>query len=282
MHRFCIHIGLALLFSIASCDGIPEPPNPPRLVNDFAGIFTQPQIDSLESVLVSFDANTSNQICFVSVKTLKEQEVDEFALKLANKWGIGTEKHQNGVLLLIKPRGRDNDYIDVTIQVGRGLEGAIPDIYASRIIRHIMGPYLKRDDYWAATVKCCEELMALASGEISEPRIDRGLKQGLVTLKQNAKSGFNKFLRELFKGFLGLLGIGLFFGIIFLIEKKNDKKKVKVTSSKPQNDSCSPPVIDPGIIDSTPSQNNHTTTNDNGFGGFGGGSFGGGGASGRF
>jgi len=148
---------------------IPSKPYPERLVNDFAGVFSEVQVDSLERVLVAFDDSTSNQICVVTVPTLNDLDVSDYAYKLANNWGIGTSKYNNGVLVLLKPRG-DERYVDVSIQVGRGLEGAIPDVYASRIIRNIMGPYLSEDDYWPAITKGCEELKALACGEISEPR----------------------------------------------------------------------------------------------------------------
>ena len=285
MFRNRLIAGLVLLVSLISCDDIPDQPNPPRLVNDFARVFTQEQVDSLEYALVGFDKRTSNQICVVTVKTLSGMEVDDFGIQLANKWGIGTKNHQNGVLLLMKPRGRDNNYIDVTIQVGRGLEGAIPDVYASRIIRRIMGPHLKRDNYWTATTKACNELMGLASGEISEPRSSSGFKERISGIKQDIKSGFHNLLHELLVGFLGLLGFGLFFGIIFLIEKRNDKKRVdKDSDNKDDKNQTNPPIIDPGIIDTDIHSHSHQSdsTNNGGFGGFGGGGFGGGGASGRF
>ena len=150
---------------------IPDPPSPPRLVNDFVGVFTPAQRDSLETVLVAFDDSTSNQICVVTVTTLDGLDVSDYAVRLGNKWGIGSHRN-NGLLLLFKTRTGEEDWIDVNIQVGKGLEGAIPDVYASRIIRNIMGPHLRdrRDDYWRATTAACEELMKLASGEISEPR----------------------------------------------------------------------------------------------------------------
>ncbi|MBQ1618918.1 MAG: TPM domain-containing protein, partial [Bacteroidales bacterium] len=150
-------------------DPIPSKPYPERLVNDFAGALTSAQVDSLERVLVAFDDSTSNQIAVVTVPTLGGMDVSEFALRLANEWGIGTSEKNNGILILLKPRGNER-YVDVSVQVGRGLEGAIPDVYASRIIRNIMGPYLREDNYIKALALGIDEFKALASGEISEPR----------------------------------------------------------------------------------------------------------------
>lgn len=152
----------------ASSDGFPESPYPPRLVCDFAGAFPSAFADSLERALVDFDNSTSNQICVVTVSDLGGRDVAEYAVRLANKWGVGSSRN-NGVMVLLMPRGALG-YVDITIQVGRGLEGAIPDIYASRIIRNIMGPYLREDRYPEAVSHGCDELMKLASGEISEPR----------------------------------------------------------------------------------------------------------------
>ena len=143
--RLRIAILVSIVASALPCgaavrDFLPDPQVPPRLVNDFASAFPSACADSLEAVLVDFDNRTSNQ---------------------------GSKKN-NGVLILLKTRM--GGYVDVTIQVGRGLEGAIPDAYASRIIRNIMGPHLRNDEYWPAVSKACVELMALAEGEISEPR----------------------------------------------------------------------------------------------------------------
>ena len=240
---------------------IPAPQKPQRLVNDFAGIFSAWQRDSLERVLVAFDDSTSNQITVVSVQTLAGRDVDEFAVRLANEWGIGTKKLNNGVLLLIKPRGRDNNYIDVTIQVGRGLEGAIPDAYASRIIRNIMGPLLRQDLYFPAIVKGCDEIKALASGEIKEPRDGEEEVPGWIIAM----------------GFL-LMIIGI---TILLVGLDKYNRKHGGTGLGGGSGSGGGPIIFGG------GSHGHGgwsggSFGGGGFGGFGGGSFGGGGASGRF
>lgn len=253
-------VALAIPCWAAADSIIPPAPNPPRLVNDLAGAFTQAQADSLEAVLVDFDERTSNQISVVTVTTLHDQDVARYALTLANEWGIGS-KRNNGVLVLLKTR--EGGYVDVTIQVGRGLEGAIPDAYASRIIRNIMGPHLRQDEYWPAVSKACVELMALAEGEISEPRDedDEGLIAALVVM-------------------------GLFFLLVFIL--------VLIAASKDNNHKGGSGTFrGPTITFGNGGPSRSTWSGGGfgggsgwggggGFGGFGGGSFGGGGASGRF
>lgn len=168
---FCAHISFAAL---------PSRPWPPRLVNDLAGVFKGFDADSLERVLVDFDENTSNQICVVTVDALDGMDVAQYALRLGNDWGVGSSRN-NGVVLLMTSR-EESGYIDVTIQVGRGLEGAITDAYSSRIIRNIMAPYLRGDQWFKAACAACDELQKLASGEISEPRDDEAGEDDIIAV----------------------------------------------------------------------------------------------------
>ena len=147
--------------------GIPAAPNPPRLVNDFAGVLGG-RADELEQMLVAFDDSTSNQITVVTVPSLDGYDVAEYALELGRRWGVG-KSINNGVVVLVKPKNSDGGG-DVTIQVGYGLEGAIPDAYCRRIIDNEMIPAFKEEDYYKGIASACDQLMKLASGEISEPR----------------------------------------------------------------------------------------------------------------
>ena len=253
---------LWLLAGLGLQAAIPDPPSPARLVNDFAGAFLPEQRDSLEAVLVAFDDSTSNQICVVTVPTLDGMEVSDYAVRLANHWGIGSEKN-NGLLVLIKPRGAE-DWIDVNIQVGKGLEGAIPDVYASRIIRNIMGPQLRdrRDDYWRATVLACDELMKLASGEISEPRDGRSEDDDT----SDAIAAFFTFL---------------IFAFVFYRIYKSFKKFNHRYGGGSGGDFSGGSSFG-GWSSSDWGSGSSSGGSSGGFGGFGGGSFGGGGASGRF
>lgn len=161
-------IVIGAVFTIA-LSAIPSRPQPQRLVNDFAGLFSPTQVETLEHILVAFDDSTSNQIAVVTVKDLEGYSVSEYAVRIGLDWGVGTGDFDNGVVLLIKPRIGDS-YGEVFIAVGYGLEGAIPDAYAKRIIDNELIPYLSEGDYYGGVEAACDVLMKLASGEISEPR----------------------------------------------------------------------------------------------------------------
>ena len=122
--------------SAAASSAIPARPNPPRLVNDLVGIFTPMQTASLETMLVNFDDSTSNQIAVVTVNDLGGYEVADFAREIGVGWGVGSSDFNNGIVVLVKPKTEGSGG-EVTIQVGYGLEGAIPDAECWAIIRDI-------------------------------------------------------------------------------------------------------------------------------------------------
>ena len=242
-------------------DNLPDPSDPPRLVNDFAMVIPSAQQDSLERVLVAFDDTTSNQICVVTMPSLGGREIVEYGTALGNKWGVGS-KRNNGVLILLKTRSPqleddpDAAYVDVAILPGRGLEGAIPDAYAARIIRNIMGPYLREDNYVPALTKACAEVMALAAGEISEPRDGEEEEDGWALL---------------------IIIIIFVLIVIWMSRKKPSGGSGHNTGSGSRGGGFGGPIIFGGG-----GRSSGGSFGGGGFGGFGGGSFGGGGAHGRF
>ena len=174
MKPFCnryLKTALIIIGAVFSCVlfATPSRPQPQRLVNDLAGLFTPAQTEALERDLVAFDDSTSNQIAVVTVKNLEGCTASEYATRIGLEWGVGSEKFDNGVVLLVKPRTMDS-YGEVFIAVGYGLEGAVPDAYAKRIIDNELIPHFSKGDYFGGVEAACEVLMKLASGEISEPR----------------------------------------------------------------------------------------------------------------
>ena len=154
------------LAAVLSLTAIPGRPVPPRLVNDYADIFTDEQERRLEATLVAFDDTTSNQITVVTVNDLEGYDPAEFATRIGLDWQVGTSDFNNGVVVLVKPKTAFSNG-QAFIAVGYGLEGAIPDAYAKRIIENEMIPHFKENDYFLGTEAACSVLMKLASGEIS-------------------------------------------------------------------------------------------------------------------
>lgn len=172
MKRRFIRLFTAIILTTAwtfAADAIPSRPEPQRLVNDHANLFSASQTDELERMLVAFDDSTSNQIAIVTVLDLEGYSAAEYATQIGLEWQVGSEKFDNGIVILVKPKTAGSSG-QVFIAVGYGLEGAIPDAYAKRIINNDMIPHFMSEDYYGGVEAACGTLMALASGEISELR----------------------------------------------------------------------------------------------------------------
>lgn len=174
-------MSVVMVFAMAlSGFAIPSRPSPERLVNDLAGIFTSQQVAALENMLVALDDSTSNQICVVTVTDLEGETPANYAYLIGKNWGVGSADFNNGVVVLVKPKTSSSNG-QISIQVGYGLEGAIPDIYAKRIIEQTAIPAFRDGDYYRGVYESCETLASLASGEISVPRdYDEGVDWGEV------------------------------------------------------------------------------------------------------
>jgi uncharacterized protein len=142
---------------------IPEPPQPQRLVNDLAGLLSPDEAQALEQKLVNFFDSTTNQISVVTVKTLGDYEVADFAQRLGQKWGIGQKQRNNGVLILISVDDRK-----MTIQTGFGLEAVLPDHICGRIIQNALKPAFKQKAYYQGLNDATDEIMARAKGEFND------------------------------------------------------------------------------------------------------------------
>lgn len=166
----CLMMTMLALSAFAT----PSKPYPPRLVNDFANILSHKQEAVLENMLVAFDEKTSNQIVVVTVNDLEGYPATLYANEIGEQWKVGDGRFDNGIVLLVKPKvvGASGKG-ETAIAVGYGLEGAIPDAYAKRIINSYLIPAFKEGDYYKGIYDACEQLMGLASGEISQIREKR-------------------------------------------------------------------------------------------------------------
>lgn len=157
-------------FKLVGQNGIPEAPNPPRLVNNlskqFPDFLTLAEQKKLEDKLVDFDNKTSNHIVIVIVDDLAGYEPAEFAYQLGDKWQVGHEKEDNGIVILIKPTGGKGEK-KFFIAIGKGLEGAIPDATSREIEQNELLPNLAEGHFYEALDKTTTVLMKLAKGEFN-------------------------------------------------------------------------------------------------------------------
>ena len=156
-----------LILSASRAQEIPPRPQPPRLVNDFADILSPQQEQSLENKLVRFNDTTSNQITIVTVNSIGDYDPAMFAYEIGTQWKVGQKKFDNGVVVLVKPKHGVSDRGRAYIAVGYGLEPAIPDAIAKRIVENEMIPEFRNGNYYAGLNKATNVLTQLASGEIS-------------------------------------------------------------------------------------------------------------------
>lgn len=145
---------------------IPEPMKPYRLVNDFAGIFTDAGSRALEQKLLAYHDSTSTQIYVVTIDDLGGYAASDFTFRLGEKWQVGQKSKNNGAVILIKPK-RGNSRGQAFIATGYGLEARINDAYAGRIVRNVMIPYFVEEDYFGGANAAVDEMIARLSGEFT-------------------------------------------------------------------------------------------------------------------
>jgi uncharacterized protein len=243
---------------------LPERPVPPRLVNDFAGVLNQDEVNSLEQKLVEFNDSTSTQIAVVTVPTLMGYDKADYAQRLAEKWGIGQKGLNNGVLILVKPKTADSNG-QVFIAQGYGLEGVIPDITCAEIVDRDVLPSFREGNYYGGLLNAANTLMALARGEFSAAEYGQRAKKGSA---QKVPFG---------------LVIFIIFIIILLVSKGAGGSSGKNISSKGLPIWLLLSMMNSGKGSHSGSWGGFSGGGSSGgFGGFGGGSFGGGGAGGSW
>lgn len=165
MQRLFILLFILMGFGVMG-QTVPDRPNPPRLVNDFAGLLSPAQLQSLENNLVEFYNSTSTQIAVVVTPDLGGTSIDDYAFKLGEKWGVGHQGRNNGVVMVIKPKTRESKG-EAFVATGYGLEGAVPDAVARRIVDHEMIPHFRQDDYAAGITAGVATLKQLTQGEFT-------------------------------------------------------------------------------------------------------------------
>jgi uncharacterized protein len=185
-------------------------------VTDLTQTLTPTERTTLEDKLAAFEAKKGSQIAVLLVPTTQPEDIAQYSIRVVDQWKIGREKSDDGILVLVAKNDRK-----LRIEVGRGLEGAIPDLYAKRIISDVIGPKFKQGDFAGGLDAGVDSLIGLVNGEaLPAPEnraasvIDIGnilpmlLFGGLIT-GLILRSIFGTFLGSAFNG--GLIG-----GVIML------------------------------------------------------------------
>ena len=164
-----------------------SPGSPAGFVNDYAGLLSVEQKQILETKLVQFEKETTNEISIVTIKNLEGDTIENFAEELFKEWGIGKAKNDNGVLLLVAL-----DDKKMRIEVGYGLEGALTDAQSYWIIQNVIRPAFQQNDYNAGIAQAADKIIAATQGEYVPSE----------TQKSSAKINFKTIEVFAFLGFM--------------------------------------------------------------------------------
>ncbi|MGJ1433132.1 TPM domain-containing protein [Sphingobacterium spiritivorum] len=257
---------LSLFFMLLLRAGAQDfPATPNRLVNDYTNTLNSTQVQELERKLLAFEDSTSIQIAVVVMNTTGDYDIADYAVRLGQKWGVGNKKYNNGILLLVALGDRA-----VTIQTGYGIEGAVPDAIAYRIIENEIKPAFRQRDYYTGIDRATSALISYTKGEYQSDPSDR-------TQGQPSGGGILKII------------IFVVIVIIVLAARKGGggggNGGGRVIGGRGANDLIWWTLLN-GMLGGGgrggSSGGDFGGGGGGGFGGFGGGGFGGGGASGRW
>jgi uncharacterized protein len=137
-------------------------------VTDLTGTLRPEQVRRLDEKLRAFEARKGSQIAIVLVPTTAPETIDQYSIRLAEKAKVGRGRIDDGVIILVAIRDQR-----VRLEIGYGLEGAIPDITASRVRREAINPHFRNGDFFAGLDAGTDALIKLIDGEpLPPPRAD--------------------------------------------------------------------------------------------------------------
>jgi uncharacterized protein len=237
---------------------VPDRPKPARLVNDFAHLLSGDEIRQLEQQLIAYDDSSSNQMAIITLPALGDYVIEDWALEIGRKWGVGRKAKNNGVLVIVSVEPRK-----INISPGYGLEGALPDLLCKRIITNEITPSFKQGQYFAGLSNGIKAIRSAAKGEY-------------VNEDSGKSSGGEELSFWIFIIFFAII-------LLFIIISKNRNRASYYGPNRRRhydNGGGGGWIFWGGGGNSGGSDWGGGGGSDDSFGGFGGGDFGGGGASG--
>ena len=209
MKRWIVLLGLCLmpglLPSMASAEDVAIPPLEHR-VTDLTGTLSAQQQADLESRLAAVEAQKGSQIAILIVPTTQPEDIAQYSIRVVEAWKLGRKGVDDGVLVLLAKNDRRS-----RIEVGYGLEGALPDAIAKRIVSDVMRPYFQQGDFYDGLLAGTDKIVEVINGEALPPA------QRHVTQNSGGHSFFvilivaivlGGILRSILGGFMGGLASG--------------------------------------------------------------------------
>jgi len=145
-------------------------PDLKQRVTDLTNTLTAPQKAQIEQFLTDLEKTKGSQVAVLIVPTTQPEAIEDYSLRVVEKWKLGRKNIDDGVLLLIAKNDRK-----MRIEVGYGLEGVITDIMAGRIIREYITPEFRRGNFYGGILSGLEQIANLIKGEsLPPPTSNRG------------------------------------------------------------------------------------------------------------
>lgn len=214
-------IGLFLLFFVTTIWAEVAVPPLSHRVTDLTATLNAEQNTALENKIAAFEARKGSQIAVLILPTTQGEDIAAYGIRVADTWKIGRKAIDDGVILIVAKDDRK-----LRIEVGRGLEGAIPDAIAKRIIAEIITPKFKANDFSGGIDAGVSQLIKLIDGEpLPVPTAEDVANASQNTSQDNsfdwiigialfAFMMLDMFFAELFGAFLGTVCTGVAAGVI--------------------------------------------------------------------
>lgn len=210
-------VAFLLLFASNAYAALATIPALQARVTDLTQTLNAEQQAALEAKLLAFEQERGSQIAVLIVASTQPEAIEQYSIRVVDSWKLGREKQDDGVLLLVAKDDRK-----VRIEVGYGLEGAIPDVIAKRIITEIITPHFRQGDFYGGIAQATEQLMRLIKGEqLPAPQTKTSGQAELFDLLPGlfvATLVLGGIMRAIFGKFLGgLVNSGIVGVIIWLL-----------------------------------------------------------------
>jgi uncharacterized protein len=213
---FCLSLGVAAIANAAEGE-VAVPPLKAR-VTDLTNTLDAGQRAALEARLAAFEKSKGAQLAVLLVPTTQPETVEQYGIRVAEQWKLGRKGVDDGVLLLIARNDRK-----LRIEVGRGLEGALPDATAKRIIAEFIVPAFKQNDYHGGINAGVDRIIKVVEGEPlpapAAPAARGGTSSGVsiddtLTYAGIAVVFLGGMLRWIFGTLLGSVIAGVIAGVV--------------------------------------------------------------------
>jgi len=159
--------------SAVAADEVAVPPLKAR-VTDLTGTLGADQIGTLEDRLRGFERRKGSQVAVLILPTTQPETIEQYSIRVADAWKVGRAKIDDGVILVIAKDDRK-----LRIEVGYGLEGAIPDAVAKRVVSDVIAPHFRAGDFYGGIAAGTDALMKLIDGEpLPVPKAQDGSQSG--------------------------------------------------------------------------------------------------------